>query len=64
MATGLDAIFQHPLAALYNAGGVDQFRLCNWGILKRAVDGELCGQRPAKEAGGGWGKAVALLTCG
>ena len=43
-----DAIFERPLEALYNAGGVDQFRLCEWGIVKRAVDGELCGQRPAK----------------
>jgi NitT/TauT family transport system substrate-binding protein len=27
---------------------MDQFRLCEWGVMKRAVDGELCGQRPAK----------------
>jgi NitT/TauT family transport system substrate-binding protein len=27
---------------------VDQFRLCEWGVVKRAVDGELCGQRSAK----------------
>jgi NitT/TauT family transport system substrate-binding protein len=43
-----DAIFERPLEALYNTGGVDQFRLCEWGVMKRAVDGELCGQRPAK----------------
>jgi NitT/TauT family transport system substrate-binding protein len=43
-----DAIFERPLEALYNAGGMDQFRLCEWGVMKRAVDGELCGQRPAK----------------
>ena len=43
-----DAIFERPLEALYNTGGVDQFRLCEWGVVKRAVDGELCGQRPAK----------------
>jgi NitT/TauT family transport system substrate-binding protein len=43
-----DAIFERPLEALYNTGGVDQFRLCEWGVMKRAVDGELSGQRPAK----------------
>ena len=43
-----DAIFERPLEALYNTGGMDQFRLCEWGVMKRAVDGELCGQRPAK----------------
>jgi NitT/TauT family transport system substrate-binding protein len=43
-----DAIFERPLEALYNTGGVDQFRLCEWGVMKRAVDGELCDQRPAK----------------
>jgi NitT/TauT family transport system substrate-binding protein len=43
-----DAIFERPLEALYNTGGVDQFRLCEWGVMKRAVDGELCGQRSAK----------------
>jgi NitT/TauT family transport system substrate-binding protein len=43
-----DAIFERPLEALYNTGGVDQFRLCEWGVMKRAVDGELCGQRSAR----------------
>src|SRR5712691_5608870 len=43
-----EAIFERPLEALYNSGGMDQFRLCEWGVMKRAVDGELCGQRPAK----------------
>ena len=43
-----DHIFERPLETLYNAGGVDQFRLCEWGIMKRSVDGELSGQRPAK----------------
>jgi len=43
-----DTIFERPLETLYNSGGMDQFRLCEWGVMKRAVDGELCGQRPAK----------------
>src|SRR5919205_3675769 len=43
-----DAIFERPLETLFNAGGMDQFRLCEWGVMKRAVDGDLCGQRPTK----------------
>jgi NitT/TauT family transport system substrate-binding protein len=27
---------------------MDQFGLCEWGVMKRAVDEELCGQRPTK----------------
>ena len=42
------AIFERPLETLYNSGGMDQFRLCEWGVMKRAVDGEQSDQRPAK----------------
>ena len=43
-----EAIFDRPLESLYNAGGVDQFRLCEWGVVKRSVDGSQTGQRGAK----------------
>jgi len=43
-----DSIFERPLESLFNAGGMDQFRLCEWGVMKRAVDGEQADQRPAK----------------
>ncbi len=43
-----DAIFERPLETLYNSGGVDQFRLCEWGVMKRSVEAEVSGQRPAK----------------
>ena len=43
-----EAIFDRPLETLYNSGGMDQFRLCEWGVMKRAVDGEQSAQRPAK----------------
>jgi len=46
-----DAIFDRPLESLYNAGGMDQFRLCEWGIVKRVVDGWQSDQRPAKIVG-------------
>ena len=45
-----DAIFERPLETLYNTGEMDQFRLCEWGVMKRAVDGELCGQRPPRSS--------------
>ena len=43
-----EAILDRPLETLYNSGGMDQFRLCEWGVMKRAVDGEQSDQRPAK----------------
>ena len=43
-----DAIFERPLETLYNSGGVDQFRLCEWGVMKRSVEAEVSGQRHAK----------------
>mgnify|MGYP001343616241 CR=1 FL=1 len=43
-----EKIFDRPLEILYNSGGMDQFRLCEWGVMKRAVDGEGSDQRPAK----------------
>ena len=42
------AIFDRPMEMLYNSGGMDQFRLCEWGVMKRAADGEQYDQRPAK----------------
>ncbi len=33
-----DAIFERPLDSVYNEGGIDQFRMCEWGIVKRAVE--------------------------
>ena len=43
-----EGIFDRPLESLFNAGGMDQFRLCEWGVMKRAVDAEQSGQRPAR----------------
>ena len=33
-----DSIFDRPLDSVYNEGGVDQYRMCEWGIMKRAVE--------------------------
>jgi ABC-type nitrate/sulfonate/bicarbonate transport system substrate-binding protein len=43
-----DAIFDRTMESLYNAGGVDQYRMCEWGVMKRTVEAAQCGQRPAK----------------
>lgn len=40
-----DVIFDRTMEALYNTGGVDQFRMCEWGIMKRTVEAESSGQR-------------------
>src|SRR6266849_613639 len=32
------SIFDRPLDSVYNEGGIDQYRMCEWGIMKRAVE--------------------------
>ena len=43
-----DGIFDRPLDAVYNEGGIDQYRMCEWGIMKRAVECANEGLRPRK----------------
>jgi NitT/TauT family transport system substrate-binding protein len=33
-----DSVFDRPLDSVYNTGGIDQYRMCEWGIMKRAVE--------------------------
>jgi len=33
-----DSVFDRPLDSVYNDGGIDQYRMCEWGIMKRAVE--------------------------
>ena len=40
--------FQRPLDTLYSEGEVDQYRMCEWGVMKRAVEAIDCGLRPRK----------------
>ncbi len=35
-----DSVFDRPLDSTYNEGGIDQFRMCEWGIMKRAVEAD------------------------
>ena len=34
------SVFDRPLDSVYNEGGIDQYRMCEWGIMKRAVEAE------------------------
>jgi NitT/TauT family transport system substrate-binding protein len=40
-----DSIFDRPLDSVYNDGGIDQYRMCEWGIMKRAVEADCSGLR-------------------
>ena len=41
-------IFDRTMESIYNDGGVDQYRMCEWGVMKRTVEAVSSGQRPAK----------------
>jgi NitT/TauT family transport system substrate-binding protein len=41
-------IFDRSLETLYNSGGLDQYRMCEWGVMKRTVEAIQSGQRPAR----------------
>src|SRR3954464_238629 len=43
-----DSVFERPLAAVYNDGGIDQYRMGAWGIMKRAVEADCGGLRGRK----------------
>ena len=43
-----DSIFDRPLDSVYNEGGIDQYRMCEWGIMKRAVEADAQGIRKRK----------------
>ena len=43
-----DTVFDRPLDSVYNEGGIDQYRMCEWGIMKRAVEADTAGIRRRK----------------
>lgn len=43
-----DSIFDRPLDSVYNDGGIDEYRMCEWGIMKRAVEAATQGRRARK----------------
>ena len=43
-----DNIFARTMESLYDQGECDQYRMCEWGVMKRTVEAIESGQRPAK----------------
>jgi NitT/TauT family transport system substrate-binding protein len=43
-----DSVFDRPLDSVYNESGIDQYRMCEWGIMKRAVEADTQGLRGRK----------------
>src|SRR5437764_3478667 len=43
-----DSVSDGPLDSVYNEGGIDQYRMCEWGIMKRAVEANTQGLRGRK----------------
>jgi len=43
-----ETVFDRPLDSVYNDGGIDCYRMCEWGIMKRAVEAEAEGLRARK----------------
>src|SRR5437588_7746453 len=43
-----ETVFDRPLDSVYNEGGIDCYRMCEWGIMKRAVEAEAQGLRGRK----------------
>jgi NitT/TauT family transport system substrate-binding protein len=43
-----DSVFDRPLDSVFNQGGIDQYRMCEWGIMKRAVEADCGGLRHRK----------------
>ena len=58
-----EGIFDRTMEAVYNEGGVDQYRMCEWGVMKRTVEAVGAGQRPAKiVALGSAMSSMAIIT--
>jgi NitT/TauT family transport system substrate-binding protein len=47
-AVKFESVFDRPLDSVYNEGGIDQYRMCEWGIMKRAVEANTEGRRRRK----------------
>ena len=57
-------VFDRSLETLYNDGGLDQYRMCEWrGVMKRTVESLQTGQRPARIVGLGAAMTkMAIIT--
>src|SRR5882672_3465124 len=43
-----ESVLDRPLDSIYNEGGIDTYRMCEWGIMKRAVEASCEGLRGRK----------------
>ena len=43
-----ESVLDRPLDSVYNEGGIDRYRMCEWGIMKRAVEANRGGLRRRK----------------
>ena len=41
-------VFDRAMWSIYDTGEVDQYRMCEWGVMKRTVEAASSGQRPGK----------------
>jgi NitT/TauT family transport system substrate-binding protein len=58
-------IFLRTMESLYDQGECDQYRMCEWGVMKRAVEAVDSGQRAAKiVALGGAMSSFAIVAAG
>jgi NitT/TauT family transport system substrate-binding protein len=47
-SVSFESVMDRPLDSVYNEGGIDQYRMCEWGIMKRAVEADRGGLRRRK----------------
>jgi NitT/TauT family transport system substrate-binding protein len=57
-------IFERTMETLYDQGACDQFRMCEWGVMKRAVESNAAqGHRPAKIVALGSAMSTFAIVC-
>src|SRR5512145_3372052 len=57
-------VFDRTMEALYDQGACDQFRMCEWGVMKRAVESNVeAGHRPAKIVALGSAMSTFAIVC-
>src|SRR5437016_11418136 len=59
-----DSVFDRPLDSVYNEGGIDQYRMCEWGIMKRAVEAGSQGLRQRKIVALGTSMSMFAIVVG
>src|SRR5438045_9482645 len=57
-----DSVFDRPLDSVYNEGGIDQYRMCEWGIMKRAVEANGQGLRGRQVVAPGTSRSTLVVN--